>query len=172
MKDGRLSARGKLIQAGIWLGLVCGIASVINTSLLGIQSELFSTSGEDYPPDMGHSTFYLKVAANGESVYEGAEAISQTLRAEIMGRVYPSPDAAIDAALGELPGNPAGAHAVLLCTTRDGVISRNTGGSWHSTNHRYDSNGIRYTKTAHYLNAHPAPYITDVFYGHVDKRYC
>ena len=53
MKDGRLSARGKLVQVGIWLGLICGIAFVLNISLIGIQSGLLptarATASRDHP---------------------------------------------------------------------------------------------------------------------------
>ena len=47
----------------------------------------------------------LEVAASGESVYTGAEDISEGSE-EIMDRVYPTPDAAIEAALGPSPRAP------------------------------------------------------------------
>lgn len=144
---------------------------IVWISAVAMDSGWLATSEGNMGPHPNRE-FTLKVEATGETVFTATRSVSEELREEIMGTVYPTPEAALDAVHAPLPGNPAFAHAVLKCTTRDGVVSENTGGGYHLTNHRFDRDGYRYTKTWHMVYSHPAPVATDVFFAKIDKRYC
>lgn len=136
---------------------IFGIFGMIGMmSAVGIDSGLIPTSngaGESH----AESAFSLKVRSTGETTYEGVEAIhsagmnvAEEVREEIISTVYPSPDAAIEAVEGKLPGNPAYAHAVYVCWHQTyGKESLNTGGGRHWTFWRKDYQGYRYTTTRH-----------------------
>ena len=105
------------------MALVFAIVSVLlMCGLLANQAGWFGQAEET--SRHGNSVFMLEVAASGESVYTGAEAVSEELREEIMDRVYPTPDAAIEAVVGPFPGHPASAHAVCFAQEAKSVSSR------------------------------------------------
>jgi hypothetical protein len=151
--------------------MACTTPVLVMVVMLLNQSGFFHYTEEPFYPSPNRE-FSLKVEETGRTIYTGTENVSKELREEIMGTVYETPEAALDAAHDPLPGNPAYAHAVLKCTQRDGVVSEDTGGGYHLTYHRYDRNGYRFTKTYHMVRSHPAPVATDVFYAKIDKRYC
>ena len=176
MRDGRLSARGKLIQVGIWLGLICGIAFILNVSLIGVQSGLFPTSegnGFQGPP----TKFEMRVQETGRTTYTGVSggvsAITQELKEELMNEVYPTPDAAFEAVSGELPGNAAHAHYGYVCWNQNYSIEWNkTGAGKHVTWHRKDYNGYRYTTTVHKILSGGYWVVTDTFKTRTRLSYC
>ena len=154
------------------MALVFAIVSVLlMCGLLANQAGWFGQAEET--SRHGNSVFMLEVAANGKSVYTGAEAVSEELREEIMDRVYPTPDAAIEAVVGPLPGHPASAHAVLLCTgSKVGVVSHQTGYSRHLTWRRYATANYIYTTTAHQLLLQSGWTTQDTFRAKINRRYC
>jgi hypothetical protein len=172
MRDGRLTPKGKLIQVGIWIGLIVFCGFIWNVSYIAVESGFLPTS-EGYGPKNQHSELTLHVSSSGKSVYKAASHISEELREEIMGTTYPTPDAAIAAVVGPLPGNPAHAHAVNVCWNGPGgKASHQTGSSRHWTFHRYDSGGYRYTTTQPQLLQTWGWLTTDTFKTRTRLSYC
>lgn len=121
-----------------------------------------------------HSTFSIHAAADGQSRYEAADAVSDELREELLKTVYSDPDTAMEAVTGELAGNPAFAHAVNVCWHhRYGKVSRRTGAGLHRTFWRKDYHGYRYTTTYHEVLQHPGGYQpVNTFKIRTNLRYC
>ena len=118
------------------------------------------------------SRFELKVASDGRTIYTEAENVGLEIRRAIMGKVYPSPEAAVAATSPELPGNPAYAHAVNLCYHGTGKVSNSTGNSRHLTWFVKHENNRHYTKTAHQVLSNYVWVTTDVYAYDVSRSYC
>ena len=143
---------------------------------IGVQSGLFPTSDYSQKSIYEPSEFMLEVEANGETIFTGVEGGSRILTEEIWeevkGRVYPSPEAAVEAVEGPLPGNPALAHAVNICTHSDGKVSNETGGGRHITKFRFHDNGRHFTRTDHQTLTQNGYITYDTFYYDVSRSYC
>lgn len=165
--------------------------------LFGVKDGTFPTS-EVEPRPHPNSTFMLEVAANGETVFTAAENVSDAVRQEIFGTVYPSPEAAEEAASASLASetepirgpewlvrtlgwfgiSPASAHAVNVCTTAPSwkaKVSHNTGYGRHlSWRRKPDANGYRFTRTDHQVLSGPN-YVwvsTATYLYKINKKYC
>lgn len=154
-----------------FLGILIFCVEVAMITMLSIQGGFIPTSSGN-ATHQEHSEFALKVAANGETVYTAAENVSRATRKVIVQEVYPSPEAAVEAVEGPLPGNPALAHAVSVCTHSDGKVSNQTGGGRHLTWFVKHENGRHYTKTAHQVLTINGYQTTDVYAYDVSRTYC
>ena len=138
-----------------------------------IQSGALPTSTIKADPSVHKTPFELEVAEDGETVFnDWPRTLAAEVRGEIDSTVYPDPETATHAVTGDLPGNPAEAHAVKVCTHSDGVRSNDTGFSYHLTNFRKHENNRHYTTTYHKTLVNGGYLTTDTFHYSVSRSYC
>lgn len=161
----------RLVRFGRHLGVLLTFVMVILMGLTANQAGWFGPPS-DAATQHGNSIFMIRVAADGQSTFEGMEAVSEELREEIKDTVYPSPEAATEAVVGPFAGNVAEAHAVRICThDRHGVVTRFTGAGRHLTWFRGHWNKRHHTRTDHQVYS-PGPQTVDTFYYSVSRKYC
>lgn len=153
-----------------------GLALLIATLLLTMGLTANQAGWFGPPTDEGTqatSQFEVAVAADGRATVEGMQAFSEEVREEVLGTVYSSPDAFMQAVEGEPVGNPAWAHAINVCwkANYDKVVY-DTGTSRHRTHWRKDYNGFRYTTTFHEVLSGGYWVKTAAYKWRIDKRYC
>jgi hypothetical protein len=147
--------RGRLISLLWWAGILVGFLTLAAMCATAQQAGWLGSPANVGTKHTGNTTFMLKVGDYGETVFTGFVDVGEEVREEVAGRVFDSPEEAVEAvekmptktALG---GNPASAHAVSWCThSRSGVVSELYAGSRHLTWFRKHYNGRHYQTTVH-----------------------
>ncbi len=169
------------LKTNLWHLAIALVAVVVLFLTVAMANQRwFEFSGQTSASLYRDSEFVLTVKANGETLYEAADGVSDALKEELLTTVYPSPEAAEAAATEEpkaawwwpyLQSRRAEAHANNVCTTRT-KVSLQTGGGRHITKWRYDRNGYRYTRTDHQTLTQSGYQTYDKFFYRANKRYC
>jgi hypothetical protein len=175
MRDGRLTPKGKLIQVGIWIGLIVFCGFIWNVSYIAVESGILPTSDGNANRGVADGAFVLWVKDTGETVYKDVPAtLTEEAEEYLLSRVFEDHDAAMDAVTGgeKLSGNPVYAHAVNVCYHGTGKASNETGSGRHLTWFRYHQDQRHYTTTAHQVLTTNGYLTTDTFKTSVSRTYC
>jgi hypothetical protein len=154
----------------LWQMLAVLVIGLVILAMALLANKQFGTPAEE---SFRHGLSHLEitVAKSGDSTYTFLSNVSEEVREEVKGVVYPSPEAAEDATTSSLqeaaqprtrvPGwlasgmeyfgiKPAEAHAVKICThSKNGVASNFTGVGRHVTWFRGHWGGAHHTRTVH-----------------------
>jgi hypothetical protein len=169
--------RGRLISLAWWLGLSGTLLMLVLMTAMAQSAGWLGPPADIGTKHTGNTTFMMKVGHAGETVFTGFVDVGEEVREEVAGKVYPSPEEAVEAVekvptVQALGGNPASAHAVSWCThSRSGVVSDLYAGSRHLTWFRKHYNGRHYQTTVHQV--YSFGWVTTATYKYnYSIRYC